>query len=346
MKKRLLALALGLCMVLTMAGCQDEKEEVNKRVPVLETELIKIYQYKGLDVQMEASLEVSEEDIDASIASTLSVYASENTEDVAEDGDYVVIDYVGKVDGEVFEGGSAEDQAVTIGSGKYIPGFEEGIIGHKVGDTFDVPVTFPKEYAEELAGKAAVFTMTLKGISPELTDEWVQKISVTCDTVEEYREEHRLALVASNSETWVYELEGKIWDTLVNQCSVSEYPQDMVQEQYAVLEAMFSNLLDVYSLDELVQSYFGISADTYAANVIKQTLAADAIAEAEGIEVTEEEYQECLKEYAAQYGYEDIAEFEATVGKEALERNFINREVGMFLIENCVQYEEYAKYFN
>ena len=337
MKKRLFALLLSVCMMFSVVACQGGKNEGETRKAVLETDVIKIYQYKGLEVELQTSLEVTEADIDASVQSTLSVYASLNVEDVAEEGDLVIIDYVGKLDGVEFEGGAAEAQSVTIGAGAYIPGFEEGIIGHKVGETFDVPVTFPDNYREELAGKDAVFTMTLQGITPDLTEEWVKRISVTCDTVEEFRAEQKAALEASNAETLAYELEGAIWDSLVSQCFVDKYPQDMVEEQYAVLESMFSNLLDLYSLDDLVSSYFGISAETYVCNVIKQSLAADAIAEAEGLEVTAEEYQTYLEEYAVQYGYEDSAEFENTVGKETLERNFINRKVGEFLIENRAQ---------
>ena len=303
----------------------------------METDTIKIYQYKGLEVELTTTLDVTEAEVDASIQSTLSIYASLNVEDVAEEGDLVIIDYVGKLDGVEFEGGSATEQAVTIGAGGYIPGFEEGIIGHKVGETFDVPVTFPENYTEELAGKDAVFTMTLQGITPELTDEWVKRVSVTCTTVEEFRAEQKAALEASNEATLAYELEGAIWDALVSQCFVDKYPQDMVEEQYSVLESMFSNLLDLYSLDDLVSSYFGISAETYVCNVIKQSLAADAIAAAEGIEVTAEEYQTYLEEYAYQYGYEDPAEFEEVVTKESLDRNFLNRKVGEFLIENRAQ---------
>ena len=124
---------------------------------------------------------------------------------------------------------------------------------------------------------------------------------------------------------------------MVKECIVETYPEDMVEEQMKVLENMFSNLLGMYSLDDLCKSYFGIDSNTYVTNVIKQTLAADAIAEAEGLEVTAEEYQTYLEEYAVQYGYEDSAEFENTVGKETLERNFINRKVGEFLIENRAQ---------
>lgn len=337
MKKRLFALLLGACMVFSMVGCGNE-EEKQEPVAELETDTIKIMKYKGLEVTLQSSaLEVTDEDVEASIKSTLTIFATENTEDVAEKGDVVIIDYVGKVDGEAFSGGTASDQTVTIGDGGYIPGFEDGIIGHKVGETFDVPVTFPENYHEELAGKDAVFTMTLKGITPDLTDDIVKKISITCDTVEEYKEEQRAALELSNEQSKVYELQSLIWDELVKQCIVEEYPKDMVEEQYAVLEGMFSDLLGVYTLDQLCDSYFGITADTYVSNVIKQTLAADAIAEAEGLEVTEEEYEEYLKTYATAYGYEEPAEFEDKVGKETLDRNFINREVADFLVENCIQ---------
>ena len=111
----------------------------------------------------------------------------------------------------------------------------------------------------------------------------------------------------------------------------------MVEEQMKVLENMFSNLLGMYSLDDLCKSYFGIDSNTYVTNVVKQTLAADAIAAAEGLEVTDEDYEAMLKDYASAYGFEDPAEFEKEIGKDTLNRNFINRKVADFLIENCIQ---------
>lgn len=347
MKKRLFALLLCVCMMFGLVACTDEQtgndnESGNETAEAaIETDKIKILKYKGLEVTLEESvLEITEADIDASIASTLELYAADNVDDVAENGDVVIIDYVGKMDGEAFSGGTASDQSITIGAGGYIDGFEDGIIGHKVGETFDVPVTFPENYTAELAGKDAVFTMTVKGIVPDLTDDLVKQISLTSETVEEFRAEQRAALEVSNEQTKVYELQSRIWDALIQQCRVDEYPQDMVEEQYAFLESMFSNLLDMYSLDDLCSSYFGIEADTYVANVIKQTLAADAIAEKEGLVVTEEDYEAMLKEYADAYGYTDPAEFEEQVGKETLDRNFINRKVADFLVENCIQVTE------
>jgi len=339
MKKRLLALLLGVCMVFCLAGCGSNEEDKKEKVEYeLETDTIKILKYKGLEVTLqESKLEVTDADVEASIKSTLTIYASENLDDVSENGDVVIIDYVGKMDGEAFAGGTASDQTVTIGAGGYIDGFEEGLIGHKVGETFDVPVTFPENYTAELAGKDAVFTMTMKGIAPDLTDELVQKISVTCDTVEEYKEEQRAALELSNEQTRIYELQSMIWDALVKECRVDEYPEELVEEQMTVLENMFSNLLGMYSLDDLCKSYFGIDSNTYVTNVVKQTLAADAIAAKEGLEVTEEDYEAMLADYANAYGYEDTAEFEEKVGKETLDRNFTNRKVADFLIEHCVQ---------
>lgn len=341
MKKRLLALLLAVCMVFALAACEGKDKEAGKDeevVAALETDTIKILKYKGLEVELqESKLEVTDADVDASIDSTLVMYAMENVDAVAKEGDLVVIDYEGKIDGEAFAGGTASSQTVTIGAGGYIPGFEDGIIGHKVGETFDVPVTFPENYTAELAGKDAVFTMTLKGITPELTDELVQKISITCDTVEEYKAEQRAALELSNEQTRIYELQSMIWDALVKECRVEKYPEDMVEEQMKVLENMFSNLLGMYSLDDLCKSYFGIDSNTYVTNVVKQTLAADAISAAEGLEVTDEDYEAMLKDYASAYGFEDTAEFEKEIGKDTLNRNFINRKVADFLIENCIQ---------
>ena len=137
------------------------------------------------DITLDAALgEVSDEDVTAFIEQNfLSNFATTEqvTDRAAEDGDTVNIDYVGTVDGVEFDGGSTQGQGtnLTLGSGAYIPGFEEQIVGHTPGETFDVNVTFPEDYTEELAGKDAVFETTLNYINetvmPELTDEWVQE---------------------------------------------------------------------------------------------------------------------------------------------------------------------------
>jgi trigger factor len=169
-----------------------------------------------------------------------------------------------------------------------------------------------------------------------LTEDLVKKISLTCDTVEEYRAEQRAALEESNKETRHYELQGRVWGALIEECSVETYPEDMMEEQMTALKDIFGDLLNTYSLDELCKMYWGIDSNTYVTNIVVQTLAADAIAEKEGIKVTEEDYQKYLAEYAETYGYDDVAEFESVVGEEALSRDFINTKVADFLVENCI----------
>ena len=148
--------------------------------------------YKGLEIEAVPD-EVSDEMIENEIDKQRHLNARHiNIDDrTAEDGDKVNIDFEGKVDGEVFEGGSAEDQELELGSGSFIPGFEEAIVGHEIGETFDIDVKFPEDYFnEDLKGKDAVFTITLNSIAveelPEVDDEFIKDIS-EFDTVEEYK---------------------------------------------------------------------------------------------------------------------------------------------------------------
>ncbi len=151
-------------------------------------------EYKGLEIEA-VPTEVSDEMIDNEIDKQRHLNARRiNIDDrAAEEGDKVNIDFVGKVDGVAFDGGTAEDQELELGSGSFIPGFEEGIVGHEVGDEFDIEVSFPEDYhSEELKGKDAVFSITLNSIAveelPEVDDEFIKDIS-EFDTVDEYKED-------------------------------------------------------------------------------------------------------------------------------------------------------------
>lgn len=151
-------------------------------------------EYKGLEIEA-VPTEVSDEMIDNEIDKQRHLNARRiNIDDrAAEEGDKVNIDFEGKVDGVAFDGGTAEDQELELGSGSFIPGFEEGIVGHEVGETFDIEVSFPEDYhSEELKGKDAVFSITLNSIAveelPEVDDEFIKDIS-EFDTVEEYKED-------------------------------------------------------------------------------------------------------------------------------------------------------------
>lgn len=177
--------------------------------------------YKGVKVD-KFDVEVTDQEIDAEInrereknARTVDV-----TDRAVQNGDVTVIDFEGFVDGEAFEGGKGEDYPLTIGSGAFIPGFEEALVGAEIGKETDVNVTFPEDYqAAELAGKAAVFKCTVKKIQekqlPELDDEFVEEVSEESDTVDQYKEEIRKKLAKKAEETAKAEKEDAVIDAII-----------------------------------------------------------------------------------------------------------------------------------
>ena len=185
MKKKIIAALIGICTVVVMTGCGNKGISNDK---------ITIKQYKGLEVEKVDPVEVTDTDVEDSINSTLQTKSTQNdiTDRPAQEGDVVTIDYEGKKDGVAFEGGTAQDQQLKIGSNSFIAGFEEGIIGHNIGETFDLNLTFPENYQkEDLAGQPVVFTVTLDKIAevivPELTDELVAELSETSKTIADYK---------------------------------------------------------------------------------------------------------------------------------------------------------------
>lgn len=340
MKKRVLAIAMGLCLAVTAVGCGEKKVEEKP----ISNEKITIKKYRGLKVTEPEYADITDEDVEASIKSTLQTLATRNEikDRAVKDGDIVTIDYSGKIDGVVFEGGTAEGAELKIGSGKFIPGFEEQIIDHKVGETFDINVTFPDDYGStDLAGKAAVFTIVLHKIEeeiiPELSDSILTQIGTDAKTVEEYKKQVRKDLEASNAEAKATEIEQAVWGALIEQCEVKEFPQEKLDETKASLENDFAYAASYYgiSIDEFVQNYYGISLDEMVKNLVTQELAVEFIAEKENIKLTNEEYEKGLKEMAETYGFSDVDEFETEAGAEAVKAMILQRMVGDFLVENC-----------
>ena len=190
MKKRLVALFCAtLAASMILVGCQASKG--------LETDNLKITQYKGVEVSAADKPEkVTDDDVEQYIQSQLtsSATTTEVTDRAAQKGDTVDIAFVGTIDGEAFDGGSSDSYSLELGSGTMIDGFEDSIIGHNVGETFVWDGKFPDDYqSTDLAGKACQFTITVNSISeqnvPELTDEWVANNSESSKTVKEYKKE-------------------------------------------------------------------------------------------------------------------------------------------------------------
>lgn len=262
---------------------------------------VEVKDYKGIEVEKVVN-PVTDEDINKQLDALREKNVTVETVDdrAAENGDDVVIDFEGFKDDVAFEGGKAEDFTLSLGSGQFIPGFEDQIVGHNAGEEFDINVTFPEEYqVKELAGAPAVFKIKLKSISkkvmPELDDDMV-KDSTEFDTVDEYKADVKKKLEEANEKHADSEVEAKIFDKVIENMT-AEIPQVMfdnrVNEMVSELEQRLAP--QGISLD-LYMQYTGQTIDTvkkaYAEQAEKQVklrLALEKIAKLENIEVTEDE---------------------------------------------------------
>ena len=274
---------------------------------------IEVKDYKGIEVEKVVN-PVTDEDINKQLDALREKNVTVETVDdrAAENGDDVVIDFEGFKDDVAFEGGKAEDFTLSLGSGQFIPGFEDQIVGHNAGEDFDINVTFPEEYqVKELAGAPAVFKIKLKSISkkvmPELDDDMV-KDSTQFDTVDEYKADVKKKLEEANEKHADSEVEAKIFDKVIENMT-AEIPQVMfdnrVNEMISELEQRLAP--QGISLD-LYMQYTGQTIDTvkkaYAEQAEKQVklrLALEKIAKLENIEVTEDELKAEFDKLAEAY---------------------------------------------
>ena len=274
---------------------------------------VEVKDYKGIEVEKVVN-PVTDEDINKQLDALREKNVTVETVDdrAAENGDDVVIDFEGFKDDVAFEGGKAEDFTLSLGSGQFIPGFEDKIVGHNAGEDFDINVTFPEEYqVKELAGAPAVFKIKLKSISkkvmPELDDDMV-KDSTEFDTVDEYKADVKKKLEEANEKHADSEVEAKIFDKVIENMT-AEIPQVMfdnrVNEMISELEQRLAP--QGISLD-LYMQYTGQTIDTvkkaYAEQAEKQVklrLALEKIAKLENIEVTEDELKAEFDKLAEAY---------------------------------------------
>jgi trigger factor len=274
---------------------------------------VEVKDYKGIEVEKVVN-PVTDEDINKQLDALREKNVTVETVDdrAAENGDDVVIDFEGFKDDVAFEGGKAEDFTLSLGSGQFIPGFEDQIVGHNAGEEFDINVTFPEEYqVKELAGAPAVFKIKLKSISkkvmPELDDDMV-KDSTEFDTVDEYKADVKKKLEEANEKHADSEVEAKIFDKVIENMT-AEIPQVMfdnrVNEMISELEQRLTP--QGISLD-LYMQYTGQTIDTvkkaYAEQAEKQVklrLALEKIAKLENIEVTEDELKAEFDKLAEAY---------------------------------------------
>lgn len=344
--KKLAVLLLAACTAFSLVGCGSKE---------LKNEYVTISEYKGVEIEKEDVAEVTDADVDTEINSRLEAAATstEVKDRPVQSGDTATIDYVGKKDGKEFEGGSATDYPLEIGSGTFIEGFEEGIIGHKIGDKFDLNLTFPENYGNaDLAGKPVVFTVTVKSIQqknvPELNDEFVKKNSKKSKTVDEYKKEVKAELEKTNKEKYESSMKEKAWAEVIDNTEVTKYPQDKVDEVKDQYRSQYEQMASYYGVEfsEFISQYMNMDEDKFneeldkaAKNSVKQELAAELIAKEMKLTPTDKEYEKIYEDYASQYGFSDVDAMKEQIGEDQLKEMAVQDKVLDWVVDNAKQVE-------
>ena len=276
----------------------------------------KIEGYKGIEVEKD-TVEVTDEEIDKeiNIVRERNSREIEVTDAAAEMGNVTKIDFEGFVDGVAFEGGKGEDYSLKLGSGSFIPGFEEQVAGHVIGEEFDVNVTFPEEYhAEELAGKPAVFKVTIKSIEkielPELDDDFAKDVS-EFDTFDEYREDMKAKIQKRHESAAEANLEESLLNVLIEKLE-ADIPEAMFVAETENFVRDYDNRLRQSGLDlQMYFKYTGLTLEALreqlrpqAEKQVKARLALETIAAVEAIEVSDEELEAEFALLASNYNME------------------------------------------
>ena len=291
---------------------------------------VELGEYKGIEVEKE-TVKVLQADVKAELNRMAQRNArTETVERKAKKNDTVDIDFEGFVDGVPFEGGKAEHHELTLGSGAFIPGFEDQLIGCKAGDEKDVVVTFPEEYhAKELAGKEATFKCKVNKVEetilPEIDDEFAKDVSDTCETLDDLKKEITERLKAERQEAADNAFEEKVLDAVIDGMK-ADIPAAMIDAQVDTIVQDFGYRLQMQGMG--LEQYLKMTGtemgaframfQSQAERQVKTRLALQKVVELEGITVSDKELEEEYAKMAEQYKME-VEKVKAIVSKEALE---------------------------
>ena len=276
---------------------------------------VKLGDYKNLEVSVDIEKDVTDADVDAKIeAAQKNLAELVIKEDAAENGDTVVIDFEGKVDGVAFDGGTAQNHSLELGSGSFIPGYEEQLVGHKAGETVEVTVTFPEDYqAEDLAGKEAVFTTTIHEVKskevPELDDELAKDIDEEVETLAELKAKYKAQLTEEKETQYTDAVETAAIEAAVANAEIVELPGEMVHDEvHRAMNEFPGNMqqqgisADMYyqltgTSEEQLHAQFEGDADKR----VRTNLVIEAVAAAENFKTTQDEIDTEVAELAETY---------------------------------------------
>ena len=287
--------AIIVAMVLAAAGIiiyahMDQYSKINY------DKVVKLGKYEGLKGTLEIT-KITDKDVKEEIDQRVkdAAYTKTIKKGKVKKGDTIVIDYVGKVDGKKFDGGSAEKQKLEIGSNTMIPGFEKSLIGKKIGDTCTINVTFPKDYeAKDLAGKDAEFEVTIRSkkqkVEYKYNNKFIRKTS-KYNTKKSYEKAVKKELEEQAQETAETNLEEELWQKVLDKTEIKKYPKGMIKDEIEIVKAQYARMAEQYGTSP---EQMGITEDQYkeaAKESLKEKLTLHAIAKKAGIKVSRKDKQ-------------------------------------------------------
>jgi len=349
MMKKLAGVMAAILSVCLLAGCGSEPSATNRELNVMDVNnYVTLGDYSNIHVSVEPA-EVKQEEWDELLWAVYASYVTaENggvTDRAVKAGDTVIIDYEGKKDGVAFAGGTASDASLTIGSGQFIDGFEDGLVGVMPGNTVELNLTFPEEFRNaELAGQPVVFTVTVHYIVPSredgMTDDVVAALGVPdVSTVEELRQYVYDYLYDSTEMVNQYNIQNAIMEQLVNTSTIEELPETFVNSYNHVFNENLAKSAASYGVD--VETYANDNYAMGSADYVKlysqvqarQEILLQAIANREGLKVSDEELQTELEELTAESGFHSVEEMLGNYDREEFRNYIMSEKVMDFLME-------------
>lgn len=354
MKKKLAIILLALGVLGMFTGCNKDKENkeesqqevslVNEKGLVVAADVeniedyVKLGEYQNLEISEAPKQEVTEEVLENNIHYLLlkKYKPVEVTEDRAvQQDDTVNIDYTGYMDGEAFEGGADTGADLLIGSGQFISGFEDGLVGHKKGEEVTLDLTFPDPYEmnPDLSGKAVQFKVKINKISaaPELTDAWVAE-NTEFKTVDEFKQNQKELLQTSLDIDYEGQIKADLFALVVENSEILKYPEKLMEETKVTVKEQLDSMYQMQAgitFDDYVKSQ-GLSEEDVdkgledsAKQYLTQNLIVQALMDAEGMEFTEKEYEKEKEAYAVSSGFPDVATMEQYASPEQIKDNVL-----------------------
>ena len=311
---------------------------------------VKLGNYKALEIKKQ-EINVTDADVDAELEKEQKKMSRriDVTDRAVLDGDTVDIDYEGKVDGVAFDGGTAKGQKLTIGSGTFIPGFEEKLVGTEIGETKDITVTFPADYhATELAGKEAVFTCTINAITaeelPEIDDEFAADAGF--DSLDEYKEDLKKQITERREKAAQTDRENEAVEKLV-EASEMDIPDAMLDYEAERMFDEYANQLQSQGIPvDMYLQYQGFDREKFmdtlkpqAEKRIQSRLVLEEVVKAENIEASDEDIEKEIADMAKQYSMEadKIRELVGEAGLEQMKKDVAVQNALTFLVENAIE---------